>query len=89
MYKKEVGQGSLTFYFPFLVFVYDLKILPKQGCGRDRVLQTLHVLVLVEGTVILATSKQNLAKKLTMLHDYSTQQHGMSINETKTFLCCE
>ena len=57
-----VRQGSPTSCLLFVIFVNDLVKLLKQGCDRDGVLSWLHILVLMDDTVILATTKENMIK---------------------------
>ena len=43
----------------------------------------LHILMLMDDTILLATSKERLIEKLHILHEYCTS-HGMSVNNSKT-----
>ncbi len=78
-----VRQGSPTSCLLFIIFVNDLIMLMKQGCGSDGVLSWLHVLVLMDDTVVVATTRQNLIKKLNILQKYC-KEYGMKINQSKT-----
>lgn len=66
-----VSQGSPTSCLSFVIFLNDLIMFMKQGCDRDGVSQWLNIRTSVmDDTAILVTSKQNLVKNLTILHDY-------------------
>lgn len=78
-----VRQGSPTSCLLFIIFVNDLIMLMKQGCGSDGVLAWLHVLVLMDDTVVVATTRQNLVKKLNILQKYC-KEYGMKVNQSKT-----
>ena len=77
-----VRQGSPTSCFLFILFV-DMLIRRIKLCGDDGFLKWLHVLMLMDDTVILATSKERLSKKLKCLQDYC-DEYGMVLNEDKT-----
>ena len=55
----------------------------KSRCGTDGFLGWLHVLMLMDDTVLLATSRERLLEKLNILGDYCVSQ-GMYVNVTKT-----
>ena len=57
----------------------------KDRCGEDGFLGWLHSLMLMDDTVIMATSRERLLVKLDVLHEYCIS-HGMVINEDKTKL---
>jgi hypothetical protein len=74
-----VRQGSPTSCFLFTIFVNPL----FRMCRDDGFLGWLHILMLMDDTVLLATSRDRLLEKLDVLHEYCTT-HGMVINESKT-----
>ena len=78
-----VRQGSPTSCFLFVLFVNTLIRMIKERCPRDGFLGWLHVLMLMDDTVILATSRECLMSKLNILCDFCSS-HGMMINEGKT-----
>ena len=80
-----VRQGSPTSCFLFIVFVNTLIRMMKERCSRDGFLGWLHLLILMDDTVILATSRERLIEKLDILHEYCIT-HGMLINIDKTKL---
>ena len=78
-----VRQGSPTSCFLFTVFVNVLIRKFKAECHFDGFLQWLHCLMLMDDTVILATSRAMFKKKLKVLEEYC-REYGMVINEDKT-----
>ena len=69
------------------VFVNDLIKIIKEGCEADGFLAWIHILVLMDDTVLLATSRENMIKKITLLHNYC-KEYGMKINQSKTKFFC-
>ena len=55
----------------------------KDRCAPDGFLKWLHALMLMDDTVILATSRERLIEKLYILDEFC-ESHGMIINESKT-----
>ena len=78
-----VRQGSPTSCFLFVLFVNDLIKLIKDNCGLDGFLMWLHVLVLMDDTVILSTSRNGMMNKLGFLNQFC-QNNGMKVNMSKT-----
>ena len=78
-----VRQGSPTSCLLFVIFVNDLIKLIKHNCNVDGFLAWLHILVLMDDTVLLSTSRRNMVHKLRLLNEFC-MSHGMKINETKT-----
>ena len=77
-----VRQGSPTSCFLFVLFV-DVLIRRLKTCPDDGWLKWLHVLMLMDDTVIFATSRERMAEKLAVLDDYC-REYGMVVNESKT-----
>ena len=69
--------------FLFTLFVDELIRLVKGRSGLDGFLEWLHLLMLMDDTVIFATSRQQLCKKLNVLVEWCDKS-GMVINEDKT-----
>ena len=61
----------------------DLIRMVKSGCGHDGFLQWLHILVLMDDTVLLATTRYNMLRKISLLQAYC-REYGMKINQSKT-----
>lgn len=78
-----VRQGSPTSCLLFIIFVNDLIRLIKQNCGVDGFLAWLHLLILMDDTVLLATNRENMIHKIRLLNQFCAS-HGMKINESKT-----
>ena len=78
-----VRQGSPTSCLLFIVFVNDLIRIIKEGSDYDGFLQWLHVLVLMDDTVILSTSRQGMLRKLSLMKKYCSD-YGMIVNQAKT-----
>ncbi|KAI3382316.1 hypothetical protein SNEBB_005021 [Seison nebaliae] len=78
-----VRQGSPTSCLLFVVFVNDLIKLMKENCGTDGFLSWLHLLVLMDDTVLLSTSRNGMRMKLELLNQYC-KEYGMKVNMQKT-----
>ena len=78
-----VRQGSPTSCLLFILFVNDLIKLYKERCDRDGFLRWLHLLVFMDDTVILSTTRCGITTKLSILGDFCTS-HGMKVNTSKT-----
>ena len=77
-----VKQGSPSSCFLFTLFVDELVRLMKLS-PPDGLLGWLHLLVLMDDTVIVATSHEKLCQKLDILARWCDQS-GMVMNEEKT-----
>ena len=80
-----VRQGSPTSCYLFVIFVDVLILLIKSKCSPEPILGWLHTLMLMDDTVILATSREKMAEKLKLLDEYCSTS-GMRLNESKTRL---
>ena len=78
-----VRQGSPTSCLLFILFVNDLIKSIKENCGDDGFLSWLHILVLMDDTVLLATTRERMIHKLRLLKNYC-DDYGMKVNEVKT-----
>ena len=78
-----VRQGSPTSCYLFVIFVDVLILLIKSKCSQEPILGWLHTLMLMDDTVIVATSREKMAEKLKLLEEYCATS-GMRINESKT-----
>ena len=78
-----VRQGSSTSCLLFVLYINDLIKLIKENCNPDGFLSWLHLLVLMDDTVLLATTRENIIKKVALLKQYCTS-YGMKINKGKT-----
>ncbi len=82
-------QGSSTSCLLFVLFVNDLIKLLKENCHPDGFLSWLHLLALMDDTVLLATTRENMIYKMPLLQQFCVN-YGMRINESKTkfFVIC-
>ena len=78
-----VKQGSPSSCFLFTMYVNPLIRNLKEKCGLDGFLGNLHSLLLMDDTVIFATSRERLIEKIEVLEQFCSTS-GMVINETKT-----
>ena len=78
-----VKQGSPTSCFLFILFVDEFVRLVKERSGLDGFLEWLHLLMLMDDTVLIATSRERLVEKLGLLAQWCNKS-GMVINEDKT-----
>ena len=81
--KLGVKQGSPTSCFLFILFVDEFMNLMKERLNPDGFLDWLHLLMLMDDTVIMATSREQLLLKLGILVEWCNGS-GMVINEDKT-----
>ena len=79
----RVRQGLPTSCILFVFYVNEMIRLIKQGCPLDGFLSWLHILVMMDDTVLLATSKQGMKNKIKLMYDFCTS-HDMIVNNTKT-----
>lgn len=73
-----VQQESLTSCL-YITFVNDLKKIIKEGCV-DRFLAWIHMLVLMDDTVLLSKSRGCMIKKIKLIKKYC-KEFGMKINQ--------
>ena len=78
-----VKQGSPTSCFLFILFVDEFIRLVKSSVDIDGFLEWLHLLMLMDDTVIFATSRERLCEKLNVLAQWCNKS-GMVLNEDKT-----
>ncbi len=78
----DVLQGSPTSCILFVIVVNDLIRLIKENCDMDGFLAWLHVLVLMDDTVLLFTNRRNMIEKIRLLNQFCVS-HQMKINESK------
>ena len=77
-----VKQGSPSSGFLFTFFINPLIRRLKQ-CGADDFLQDLHCLLMMDDSVIMATSREAFLQKIEILMQFC-EEHGMLVNELKT-----
>ncbi len=78
-----VRQASPSSCVLFILFVNDLIKLVKERCQPDGFLQWLHTLVLMDDSVLLATSRQAMTHKVAIVQEFC-ENYGIKINQSKT-----
>ncbi len=81
-----VRQESSTSCLLFILFVNDLITLIKRKCDVDGFLVWLHVLVLMNDTLLLGASRAAMTAKIRILNELC-KSHGVQINIKKTKFC--
>ncbi len=78
-----VRQGSPTSCLLFIIYINELVKMIRERCMPEIFLDWLHVLVLMDDTVLLSTSRANLLRKVEIL-DQFCRDYGMTVNNDKT-----
>ncbi len=78
-----VRQGSPTSCLLFIIYINELVKMIRERCRPEMFLDWLHVLVLMDDTVLLSTSRANLLRKVEIL-DQFCKDYGMTVNNDKT-----
>ena len=78
-----VRQGLTTSCFLFIIYVNELIKNIKDQCEPETFLEWLHILMLMDDTVLLSTTRENMRKKLEILQRFC-DEYGMKINVSKT-----
>ncbi len=81
-----VRQGSPTCCLLFVLYVNELNRLIKCNCEDDGFLKRLHVLILVDDTVLLSSSRERMIIKLSLLKRFCSG-YGMKVRVKKQFFC--
>ena len=76
-------QGSPTSGFLFTLYINDLVREMKVICGLDDFLGWVHCLLLMDDTILLATTREKAAAKINVLKNFCGTS-GMVINIAKT-----
>ena len=80
-----VRQGSPTSCYLLIIFVDVLILMWKARCSPEPILGWLHCLMLMDDTIIFATSREKMMEKLQILDKYCVE-NGMRVNASKTKL---
>ena len=78
-----VKQGSSASCILFIIYVDRMIRMVKTAFQADGFLGSLHMLMLMDDTVLFATSREKLIEKFQKCQDYC-EEYGMSINQKKT-----
>lgn len=65
-----VRQGSPTSCILFMLYVNDLIKLIKENCPDDGFLKRLHLLILMDDTVLLSATRTRMKEKLSLMKQY-------------------
>ena len=82
-YTVGLRQGSPTSGFLFTLYINDLVREMKAICGLDDFLGWVHCLLLMDDTILLATTREKAAAKINVLENFCGTS-GMVINIAKT-----
>ena len=74
-----VRQGSPTSCFLFTIFVNEL-ISNERKVQPRKFLEWLHIIILMDDTVLLSTSRLSMIKEVEILHQFCCD-YGMVINK--------
>ena len=80
---RGVKQGASTSCTLFIAFVHRMIKMINNNCLDDGYLGKFHVLLLMDDTVLLATSRKELSKKFQIVCNFC-RSHGMKITRKKT-----
>ena len=78
-----VRQGSPTSCILFVLYVNVMIKMIKQSCPLDGFLSWLHVMVMMDDTILLSTTKEGMKNKIKIMYDFC-DSYGMSVNNNKT-----
>lgn len=78
-----VRQGAPSSCLLFVIYIDYMVRMIKRAVGNDGFLGLLHVLLLMDDAVIMATSREMCLKKLEVVLEFCCES-GMKINEKKT-----
>ena len=78
-----VRQGMPTSCPLFLAYVHNLIKMVKETHNPDGFLEWLHIIMLMDDTVLMATTRESMIAKIKTLKDFC-DRYGMVINLKKT-----
>ena len=78
-----VRQGSPTSCILFVLYVNVMIKMLKQGSPVDGFLSWLHIMVMMDDTILLSTSREGMLNKIKILYEYCSM-YGMIVNNSKT-----
>ncbi len=82
-----VRQGSPTSCLLFILYVNDLIKLIKENCPDGGFLKWLHLLMLMDDTVLLSTTRARMKEKLSLMKQYCDAYNvGVDLAKTKFFV---
>ena len=81
--KIGIKQGGSSSGLLFVLYMDALAKMIKQACPNDGYLDSLHSLMLMDDTALLATSRESMLKRYDALVRFC-EEYDMVINEDKT-----
>ena len=78
-----VRQGAPSSCLLFVIYIDKMVKMLKERIGNDGYLGAIHALLLMDDTVLVATSREMCTRKLEILLDFCSE-YGMSVNVKKT-----
>ncbi len=78
-----VRQGFPTSCILFVIYLNEFVKSIRSQCDDDGYLKWLHCLLLMDDTILLATTRDNCVNKFSIMIDYC-DSHGMVINPLKS-----
>ena len=78
-----VRQGAATSVLLFVIYIDRMVKMINEKSVPDDFLKNLHVLLLMDDAILLATSRERLIQKLKIVVEYC-HEYGMSVNLSKT-----
>ena len=78
-----IKQGSPSSCYLFIIYINEMVKMMRRRLQQDGFLGLLHMLLLMDDTVLLATNREMCMEKLKVIVDYC-EEFGMKINMKKT-----
>ena len=80
---RGVRQGLSTSCFLFVIFVSELIKRIKNVCQPEPFIGWVHILMMMDDTVLLSTTREGILKKMDVLADFC-EEYRMVVNCSKT-----
>ncbi len=78
-----VRQDSPTSCLLFIAFVNEMTRSVKQKCASEEMIEWIHMILLMDDTILLATSRQKMKEKMIILNQFC-DEYGTKVNNNKT-----
>ena len=83
MYSSGIRQGAPSSSCLFIVFINDLIDYTRNRCTREPLIESMHVLLHADDTLILSTDRSLIIKKCNMMLEYF-QENKLKLNVGKS-----